>query len=170
MWGEEANGKRRSLWRMTDSQFSFNGYNRDVPGKIRVEQKPHIGVIARSAGDGEVQLFVDGEPGGVGKPELVGYENDRITLGCNNGNGEFAGAEFSEILIFDRRLSEQEHQQLGQYLGSRYNLATKYQAAPPEILRRSIRLASPSSAMRLCTFVAARLDRATVGAGLSSFI
>ena len=135
MWGEEANGKRRSLWRMTDSQFSFNGYNRDVPGKIRVEQKPHIGVIARSAGDGEVQLFVDGEPGGVGKPELVGYENDRITLGCNNGNGEFAGAEFSEILIFDRRLSEQEHQQLGQYLGSRYNLATKYQAAPPEILR-----------------------------------
>ena len=53
----------------------------------------------------------------------------RLDIGAHCGNGEQMRGNVAEVLIFDRKLTTKEQQQIGSYLTEKYDLDTTYLAA-----------------------------------------
>jgi hypothetical protein len=135
MWGEEAKGKRRALWKTDKNKFAFNGHQADVVGNadFRVNQAA-IAIVTKSGGDNLVRFNLNGAASGEGKTPLAGYANKAITIGANNAGLEKTSAEFAEVLLYERALDPTEQAKVGLYLGRKYGIATTWETAPKELL------------------------------------
>lgn len=135
MWGDEAQGHRRALWKTDKNKLSFNGYGADVVGSadLKVNQ-PTIAIVTKQGGDNLVRFSLNGTPSGEGRAPLGEFKNTAITIGANNAGAEKTNADFAEVLVYDRALNPTEQAQVGRYLGRKYGIANKWETAPKEIL------------------------------------
>ncbi|MAR13635.1 MAG: hypothetical protein CL681_27130 [Blastopirellula sp.] len=135
MWGDEANGKRRAMWKIVGSnKLSFNGYNADVVGtQVMNLAKSQIAMLSKQGDTHQIQFHLDGAEGGSGTAKLVPYENQAITIGANNAGNEKTAAVYAEVLIYDRALDDDEQQQVGRYLAGKYEVESTYGAVPEKI-------------------------------------
>ena len=135
MWGDEANGKRRAMWKVAGSnKLSFNGYNADVVGtKVLDVAKSQIAMLTKQGDMHQIQFHLDGADGGSGNAKLVPYENAAITIGANNAGNEKTAAIYGEVLIYDRALTSDERVDVGRYLAGKYEVESDYGVAPQEI-------------------------------------
>jgi hypothetical protein len=136
MWGLEENGKRRALWKIAGgNQVGFNGYNADVSGaKPLVNDRPQIAVIAKSGGT--IKLYLDGLAAGEGTPDLKPFlppAENPITIGANNAGNERTSAEFAEIMLFNRVLSDVEREGVVAQLARKYDVQAKGKSLPEAI-------------------------------------
>ncbi|MEE2640020.1 MAG: DUF1553 domain-containing protein [Planctomycetota bacterium] len=142
IWGDEANGKRRALWRTAGAKptLSFNGYSADVVGNQPLPTgKAAIALVSQEGAGRQVKLELNGRPGGQGTPSLIPYTGEAITIGANNAGGEKTEAAIGEVLVYNRQLNSVERGRLGAYLAGKFSIETTYQAIPPpvaEILKR----------------------------------
>ena len=135
MWGEEANGKRRALWRTDKRKFGFNGYHADVVGSADVPaDKSQLLMLTKSGNDHLIKLSHDGNSVGEGQVKLQAYGATAITIGANNAGKETAAADIAEVLLFDRALTPDEQQRLGRHLAQKYDLPSAFLEAPADIL------------------------------------
>ena len=135
MWGEEANGKRRALWRTDKRKFGFNGYHADVVSSADLPaDTSQLLMLTKSGNDHLIKLSHDGNSVGEGKVKLQAYGATAITIGANNAGKETAAADIAEVLLFDRALTPDEQQRLGRNLAQKYNLPSAFLEAPADIL------------------------------------
>ncbi len=135
MWGEEANGKRRALWRTDKRKFGFNGYHADVVGSADVPaDTSQLLMLTKSGNDHLIKLSHDGNSVGEGQVKLQAYGATAITIGANNAGKETAAADIAEVLLFDRALTPDEQQRLGRHLAQKYDLPSAFLEAPADIL------------------------------------
>ena len=137
MWGAESKGKRRSMWKVADSQkLSFNGYAADVVGSKPIElNKPHIGVITQQ--EKRIRIYMNGEAGGEGTPGIVSIHDltsNPITIGANNAGSEKAYGDFAEVMIFNRILTETELTRITRYLSGKYGIESAKKAYPDDLV------------------------------------
>ena len=142
IWGDEANGKRRALWRTAGDRptLSFNGYSADVVGHQALPPgTANIAMVFQEPASHRVTLELNGQPGGVGTPALSAYSGDAITIGANNAGGERSEAAVGEILVYDRPLTAEQRGRVGAYLAGKFSIESGYRALPnaiTEILKR----------------------------------
>ena len=135
MWGEEANGKRRALWRTDKRKFGFNGYHADVVSSADLPaDTSQLLMLTKSGNDHLIKLSHDGNSVGEGKVKLQAYGATAITIGANNAGKETAAADIAEVLLFDRALTPDEQQRLGRHLAQKYDLPSAFLEAPADIL------------------------------------
>ena len=137
MWGAESKGKRRSMWKVADSQkLSFNGYAADVVGSKPIElKKPHIGVITQQ--EKRIRIYMNGEAGGEGTPGIVSIHDltsNPITIGANNAGNEKTYGNFAEVMIFNRVLTETELTRITRYLSGKYGIESAKTAYPDDLV------------------------------------
>ena len=137
MWGAESKGKRRSMWKVADSQkLSFNGYAADVVGSKPIElNKPHIGVITQQ--EKRIRIYMNGEAGGEGTPGIVSIHDltsNPITIGANNAGNEKTYGNFAEVMIFNRVLTETELTRITRYLSGKYGIESAKTAYPDDLV------------------------------------
>ncbi len=138
IWGDEAQGKRRALWRTAGANptLSFNGYAADVIGSQPLPpETAQIALVFQNQGSNQVALERNGQPGGQGAPTLARYTNKAITIGANNAGGETVDAAVAEVLIYDRGLTDEERAAVGSYLAAKYAIQTTWQNLPPDVAR-----------------------------------
>jgi hypothetical protein len=133
MWGEEANGKRRALWKTDKNKLSFNGYNADVIGTGSFNLNETVIALVTKSGNHEVEFALNGNSGGGGKTTLGGYKSKAVTIGANNADLEKTAADYAEILVFDRALAADEQQQLGKWLARKHGIESSYHGVPAEL-------------------------------------
>ena len=138
MWGVEHTGKRRGMWKVgTSNALGFNGHSADVIGsQTLLTDRAQIAVITKEGNQHAIRLYLDGEPAGEGKAALVPFElleKSPITVGANNAGGELTAAQFAEVLVFDRRITDEELGRLTTYLAEKYALPAKFEPFPAEI-------------------------------------
>ena len=135
MWGEEANQKRRALWKTPENKLSFNGYHSDIPGTAQfIVNQPAIALITQEGGDQFTRFSLNGVAGGEGKTALQGYASKAITIGANNAGAEKMTGEIAEVLLYNRALTATEQAQVGLYLGRKYGIANNWETAPSDLL------------------------------------
>lgn len=135
MWGDESQGKRRALWKTDRNLLSFNGYGADVVGSAKFKlNESVIAVVTQSGKDNQTNFTLNGRDGGQGTVGLSTYANQAITIGANNAGNEKTAADFAEVLVYDRALSQTEEASVGRWLGTKYGINTAYEPAPQEIL------------------------------------
>ncbi|MCH1500314.1 MAG: DUF1553 domain-containing protein, partial [Akkermansiaceae bacterium] len=135
MWGEEANGKRRALWRTDKRKFGFNGYHADVVSSADLPaDTSQLLMLTKLGNDHLIKLSHDGNSVGEGKVKLQAYGATAITIGANNAGKETAAADIAEVLLFDRALTPDEQQRLGRHLAQKYDLPSAFLEAPADIL------------------------------------
>ena len=138
IWGNEAQGQRRALWRTAGANptLSFNGYSADVVGDQALPSGAgHVAFVFQKKDEKQVSLELNGRPGGTGSPVLAEYANRSITLGANNAGAEKTEASVGEVLIYNRALSADERDSVGSYLASKFSLETSYESIPNHVAR-----------------------------------
>ncbi len=135
MWGEEATGKRRALWKTSGkNQVSFNGYHRDVIGAGVVKAaEPFVATITKKGGENEIRFFLNGQEAGSGKTALEAFGSTAITIGANNAGNEKTTGVFGDVLVYSRALEPEELDRVGHYLASKYGIAGTKRALPKPI-------------------------------------
>lgn len=138
MWGAEQQGKRRAMWKIAGSNsLSFNGYNADVVGNRPLgTDRPQIAVITKTGETNTIRMYLDGEAGGEGAAKLVAYTppaENPISIGANNAGLEKTAAQFAEVLVFNRALSDDERQSITARLRKKYGIQANW-AIPTDLV------------------------------------
>ena len=138
MWGQEATGKRRSMWLVANSHMlAFNGHGADFIGnKPLVTDRPQIAVVTKQGTDHTIKTYVDGTASGEGKVSLNPYDigdKNPITVGANNAGNEKTAALYAEVMIFDRVITDTEQAALTTYLATKYDVEATHKGLPDNI-------------------------------------
>ena len=133
-WGNEDVGQRRGMLRFPNGVFAFNGYGADLNSSTQVTaNQNYIGVITKpTALNGILTLYLNGTQVAAGTAPLTNFTSAAITVGANNDpdNSEWWTGHIAEVLIYSRKLSDQELNETGLYLGFKYGIASTYVLPP----------------------------------------
>ncbi len=121
MWGEAANGKRRSLWmQQTNGYINFSGYNANVTTTTNGKDNSTHVITASRDGNGLVKVYSDALLLSSGTPTLVAYTYSAFTVGANADGTEGYVDDIAEIIAFNSSLSDAERTRVESYLAAKY--------------------------------------------------
>ncbi len=135
-WGNEAVGQRRGMMRWPNSGgiLTFSGYGADVNSSSPVlANQNYVTVITKATGlNGLITIYNNGSKVASGTAPLNDFTSAAIKIGANNDGNEQWNGHIAEVLIYSRKLSAQELNETGVYLGLKYGVRSAY-VVPPNL-------------------------------------
>lgn len=134
-WGDETDGGRRTLVKTRPNRLHFATRENELySGHQIIVNQPMLLGIVHAPDQKQLRFFINGEAKKTVDPkEEFPYSAESITVGAGVDGRNNASMDLSELVIYDRTLSDDEHQKIGRYLSDKYKLKTVYRSAPRAI-------------------------------------
>ena len=125
MWGEEATGKRRSIWITSANGYAaFSGYggSSNLASTTAVADGSAHYIVITSNASWSVKIRVDGSEVATGSLTLNAYAGNNIGLGAIESGTEYFKNDIGDVGAFSAELSGNDLTNLETYLAGRAGL------------------------------------------------
>jgi len=107
-WGENSNGKRRSIWVDTTGEMNFSGYFANVTTTEDVVDNTWRHLLVTVDSSYNTKIYVDGQLAASGTPALATFTTDGFFIGRSGLANEYTVGLVDETRIYNRVLSPKE--------------------------------------------------------------